>query len=72
MPISANSFSILVPEFLKVKNCVGWKRENSAKMAENTGSQGKRGDLKKERKKSKTAVAAVCWIQVKIRLKLEK
>ena len=29
-------------------------------MAENTGSQGKRGDLKKERKKSKTAVAAVC------------
>ncbi|CBL41861.1 hypothetical protein CK3_22820 [butyrate-producing bacterium SS3/4] len=41
-------------------------------MAENTGSQGKRGDLKKERKKSKTAVAAVCWIQVKIRLKLEK
>jgi hypothetical protein len=40
-------------------------------MAENTGSQGKRGDLKKERKKSKTAVA-VCWIQVKIRLKLEK
>mgnify|MGYP000079962674 FL=1 len=41
-------------------------------MAENTGSQGKRGDLKKERKKSKTAVAAVRWIQVKIRLKLEK
>ena len=41
-------------------------------MAENTGSQGKRGDLKKERKKSKTATAAVRRIQVKIRLKLEK
>ena len=41
-------------------------------MAENKGSQEKRGDLKKERKKSKAAVAAVRWIQVKIRLKLEK
>ena len=29
-------------------------------------------EMKKERKKSKTAVAAVRWIQVKIRLKLEK
>ena len=64
MPISANSFSILVPEFLKVKNCGGWKRENSAKISlrqcKNGGKYGKSGKKRRLEKRKKKVENSNC------------